>query len=120
MEKRRMLRLITIFAGGLMVCSINGTSALTFTEPMPIGPVDGSAVYASKCSICHGRNGSGTPAWRAKGQPDLTTAQWQNSHSDEQIAGRIRVGKGKMPPFAKKLSEEEIMALVKQVRTFRK
>ena len=121
MEKKKILRLITIFVSWLGVCLITSTSALTFTKPIPVGHSgDGGAVYASKCSICHGRNGSGTPALRAKGQPDLSTAQWQKTHSDEQIAERIRAGKGKMPPFAKKLSEEEIMALVKQVRSFRK
>jgi mono/diheme cytochrome c family protein len=80
----------------------------------------GSALYASKCVICHAKNGAGTPAWRAKGQPDLSDSEWQKTHSDEQIATRIREGKGKMPGFAKKLSDEEIKALVKQVRTLRR
>ena len=80
----------------------------------------GASLYASKCVICHAKNGAGTPAWRAKGQPDLSTSEWQKTHSDEQIAIRIRDGKGKMPGFGKKLSDEEIKALVKQVRTLRR
>jgi cytochrome c6 len=83
-------------------------------------PADGPALYASKCVICHGKNGSGTAALRAKGQPDLTSAQWHQSHSDDQIASRIRDGKGKMPGFKNKLSEDEIRALVKQVRALKK
>jgi len=83
-------------------------------------PADGSALYASKCVICHGRNGAGTPALRAKGQPDLSSSEWHKSHSDEQIASRIRDGKGKMPGFKNKLSEDDVRALVKQVRTLRK
>ena len=81
---------------------------------------DGSALYGSKCAICHGKNGTGTPAWRAKGQPDLSSSEWQKTRTDEQIATRIKAGKGKMPSFGNKLSDEEIAALVKQVRTLRK
>ena len=92
----------------------------TTTAATIITTADGSALYASKCVICHAKNGVGTPAWRAKGQPDLSTAEWQKTHSDEQIATRIREGKGKMPGFGKKLSDEEIKVLVKHVRTLRR
>jgi len=81
---------------------------------------DGSALYSSNCAICHARNGAGTPAWRAKGQPDLSRPDWQKSHSDEQIASQIKNGKGKMPGFGKKLSNEDIMALVRQVRSLKR
>ena len=81
---------------------------------------DGAALYASKCAICHGKNGVGTPAWKGKGQPDLSNSDWQKTHSDDQIANRIRDGKGKMPGFRKKLSDNEIMELVKQVRALRR
>ena len=121
MKKRRMVHLISTFFVGLTVTLITGTNALMSTntrEPNP--PSDGAALYGSNCAICHGRKGAGTPAWKSKGQPDLSTAEWQKSHSDTQIAERIRQGKGKMPPFGKKLSEEDVVALVKQVRSFRK
>jgi mono/diheme cytochrome c family protein len=120
MEKRRRVRLITIFLLGLVVSLINGPKAHTSNTEGPYVPSDGVALYGSKCAICHGKDGSGTPQWRAKGQPDLSSAEWQKSRSDSQIAERIRLGKGKMPPFGKKLSEEEVMALVKQVRNFRR
>src|SRR5262252_9898438 len=85
-----------------------------------VAPADGAALFGSNCAICHGRNGTGTPAWRAKGQPDLSSPEWQKTHSDEQIATRIREGKGKMPGFRKKFSDEDIAALVKQVRALKK
>jgi len=123
MEKRR-LHLISILVGGLVFTLTNWTNAFNVTattakQPNGPGP-NGAALYGSNCAICHGRNGSGTPAWRAKGQPDLSSAEWQKSRSDDQIAERIRLGKGKMPSFGKKLSEEEVMALVKQIRTLKK
>jgi mono/diheme cytochrome c family protein len=120
MKKGRKFYLITIPLVLLMVSLMNGTNALTSGTNGPNPPSDGGALYGSKCAICHGRNGSGTPQWRAKGQPDLSSAEWQKSHSDSQIAERIKLGKGKMPGFANKLSDEDVMALVKQVRNFKK
>ena len=117
METGNIRHVIMIGTVALTATLINGTHALTHrTAP----GADGAALYGSKCAICHGRNGSGTAQWKAKGQPDLSTAEWQKSRSDSQIAERIRLGKGKMPGFGKKLSEEEVMALVKQVRNFKK
>src|SRR6185369_3580802 len=117
----RTIHLISIFAAGLAVMLITGTNALMSTNTTgPNPPSDGAALYGSKCANCHGRNGAGTPAWKSKGQPDLSAAEWQKSHSDAQIAERIRQGKGKMPPFGNKLSDEDVAALVKQVRNFRK
>jgi len=126
MQQKRRLRLTTrlfvfvvsswiLFIGTGALCFMSTTSQAAFFTT-----ADGSALYGSKCAICHGKNGTGTPAWRAKGQPDLSSSDWQRTRSDEQIATRIREGKGKMPGFGKKLSEEEVVALVKQVRTFRK
>ncbi|MCM3870293.1 MAG: cytochrome c [Pyrinomonadaceae bacterium] len=124
MQKTRTLRLIiTLLAPLVTLGLLSVVSAVDFSTTTPatiITTADGPALYASKCVICHGKNGAGTAALRAKGQPDLSTADWQKTHSDEQIAARIREGKGKMPGFAKKLSDEEIKALVKQVRTLRR
>jgi cytochrome c6 len=124
MQKKRTLRLINTFVvslvllwtlfGNFTVVDFSTTTAAAITA------ADGASLYASKCSICHAKNGAGTPAWRAKGQPDLSTAEWQKTHSDEEIATRIRDGKGKMPGFGKKLSDEDIKALVRQVRTLRR
>lgn len=79
----------------------------------------GPELFASRCAICHGKNGSGLPNWRAKGQPDFTDAGWQKSRSDSQIADVISGGKGKyMPSFASKLAPGDVSALVAQVRAF--
>jgi cytochrome c6 len=124
MQKKRTPRLINTFVvslvllwalfGNVTVVDFSTTTAATITV------ADGASLYASKCAICHAKNGAGTPAWRAKGQPDLSTAEWQKTHSDSEIAIRIRDGKGKMPGFGKKLSDEDIKALVRQVRTLKR
>lgn len=126
MQKGRAIRFIIISFGPLAflwILLVSGSTcdlAATNAGAAAGMPADGSALYASKCAICHGKGGVGTPAWKAKGQPDLSSSDWQKKASDDQIASRIRDGKGKMPGFGKKLSEEDIKALVKQVRTFRR
>ena len=82
---------------------------------------DGVAIYDSRCSICHGKDGAGLPNWKSKGQPDFTQPEWQKAHTNEQIADSIKNGKGKfMPAFKGKLSDEETGAVIQQIRVFGK
>ena len=84
-------------------------------------PGDAKATFDSQCASCHGKDG------RAKSlhgkhvhARDLTDAGWQNEVSDERLFNSITKGKGKMPAFGKKLSEDQIDALVRYVRQFKK
>ena len=82
---------------------------------------DAASVFVAKCALCHGKDGHGLPAWKAKGQPDFTDAGWQSAHTDAQIVETIKNGKGKyMPPFKGKMSDAEITAVVGRVRAFGK
>src|SRR5262245_53994409 len=82
---------------------------------------DGAALYGSRCSICHGKDGAGLPNWKSKGQPDFTQPEWQKAHTNEQIADLIKNGKGKfMPDFKGKLSHEETGGVIQQIRVFSK
>jgi mono/diheme cytochrome c family protein len=76
--------------------------------------------YQKACSRCHGPRGRGGPP-AAPGQPgprDFTDASWQRSRSLEEIASVVRSGQGPMPAFADVLGEDEIEAVVGQVRSF--
>src|SRR5262252_295934 len=120
-EKRTGHLLVVAVAAIICTCLlVPGAMHSARAKKLTVAATDGPALYGSNCAICHGRNGAGTPAWRAKGQPDLSSPEWQKTHSDEQIATRIREGKGKMPGFRKKFSDEDIAALVKQVRALKK
>jgi cytochrome c6 len=74
---------------------------------------DAAALYASKCAVCHGKDGKGTPAGQKMGAPDLAKAA---KGSEKEISGVIANGKGKMTAFKGKLSAEEIDALAKYVK----
>ncbi len=51
---------------------------------------------------------------------DLTDSEWQGRVSDERLFNSIMNGKGKMPAYGKKLSEQEIDSLATYVRAFKK
>jgi len=95
-----------------------------FAQPVSTaagGVQDGATLYGQKCAGCHGKDGKGMAAWKAKGQPDFTDAGYQSSVTDQQISASIHDGKGKfMPPFKGKLTDDQISSLVAQIRAFGK
>lgn len=80
-----------------------------------------TALYAKHCASCHGKDGrSKTLKAKFNKARNLTESGWQEAVSDERIYNSITNGRGKMPGFAKKMSEAEIDALVLLVRGLRK
>jgi cbb3-type cytochrome c oxidase subunit III len=87
------------------------------TAPEASAVQSAARVYASKCSGCHAPDGTGSLA----GAPNFTSAEWQASRSDAQLAGSIKNGRGKlMPAWGEELSDAQISALVRHVRGFKK
>jgi alcohol dehydrogenase (quinone), cytochrome c subunit len=116
--KLKALFLLTAFIGSSYALAAGGSANLNSTTA---SVADGNAIYVAKCSTCHGKDGSGIPNWRSKGQPDFTDAKWQKSRTDAQIAESTKNGKGKyMPAFKAKLSDAEITAVVARIRSFAK
>jgi cytochrome c553 len=78
---------------------------------------DAATVYKKYCASCHGSDGR-AKTFKAKFNHarDLTEEAWQSKVSDERIFNVISNGRGKMPGFAKKLSQAEIESLVPFVR----
>jgi cytochrome c6 len=78
---------------------------------------DGGAAYKAKCAGCHGADGSKTnPAMgvRALSSPEVQT------QSDKELIDVTAKGKGKMPGYTGKLSDDEIKATVDFIRTLKK
>ena len=78
-------------------------------------------LYSKNCASCHGRDGR-SKTFKAKHNHarNISDPEWQERVSDERIFNSIMNGKGKMPSYSKKLSEQEIDALVTYVRGLRK
>jgi mono/diheme cytochrome c family protein len=78
-----------------------------------------SALFRTRCAGCHGADGRGGGPEAPSGAdiPDLTTAEYQEGHSDAEIARAIRMGRGMMPAFGSQINQRGIAALVGHVRT---
>jgi mono/diheme cytochrome c family protein len=76
------------------------------------------ALFNVSCASCHGRDGKGQGAGRPPGAqlPDFTSATFQKSQTDEQLAAVIRDGRNMMPPFGKQVNPQGITALVAHIR----
>lgn len=86
----------------------------------PLFAADGAALYKANCNTCHGPTGAGdTPAGKMMKAKPLGSPEVQKL-TDAEINASVTNGKGKMPPFGKKLSADDIKALVTYVRTFKK
>jgi cytochrome c oxidase cbb3-type subunit 3 len=76
-----------------------------------------SATWESYCSVCHGTDGRGeTEEGKKKKARNLADPRWLATVSDSRLESSVRRGRDKMPAFGKKLSEEQIKALVAEVR----
>jgi len=119
--KKLELLIIVSVALFLGVSFIAYGHAITRDNTAPEPAVDAKALFDSKCSKCHGKDGR-AKSLHAKHEHarDLTTAEWQNDVTDERIFNSISNGKGKMPSFKKKLTDEQIDSLVSYVRRFRR
>lgn len=84
-------------------------------------PRSAASLYAKRCASCHGKDGR-SKTFKAKFNHarNLADPEWQANVSDERIFNSITNGRGKMPPFAKKMSEAEIDSLVAYVRGLKK
>ncbi|WP_269524995.1 c-type cytochrome [Coraliomargarita parva] len=109
--------------------SLLGLTALAFSSLNLLADseaIDATAVWKANCKKCHAEDGSGaTKIGQKLGIKDYTDANVQASMTDEEIVkttkeGVFDGGKKKMPPYAEKLSEEEIQAMVPLIRSFAK
>jgi cytochrome c6 len=82
----------------------------------------GKKVYGDNCILCHSPTGVPSAPMKKLGVADLSLAKWQASRTDEQIRKIVADGKPDtlMRAFKDELSEEDIDAVVKYVRTLGK
>jgi mono/diheme cytochrome c family protein len=79
---------------------------------------DAEALYKSKCQVCHGPDGKGSVAGQKIGVKDFHSPEIQKQ-SDEELFNATKQGKGKMPAYDKKLTDDQIKQLIKYIRTMK-
>ena len=103
----------TVVASAILAVPLTSARADSSADP-------GAGLYKSKCASCHGPDGSGNiPMGKALKVRDLSSDEVQKQ-TDLQLAKVIADGKGKMPPYGKKLTTEEIQSIITFVRTLKK
>lgn len=99
------------------------------TEDAATAAAEVQPMFSTNCRRCHGRFGQGDGPDAGNlpegvEMPDLTDPAWHAARTDEEIGRVIRDGGASvgmnesMPPWRGILSEAEISALVKHIRTF--
>ncbi len=106
----------------LMVISL----ALLIAGAVSLRAADAKENWEKHCAKCHGPDGKGKTKMGEKfGIKDYTDAKVREELKDEKMIKAIKEGikdgeKTKMRAFGETLSDEEIKALVKYVRDFKK
>jgi mono/diheme cytochrome c family protein len=91
-------------AAGALVAAVSGARADEPSAP------DGAALFKQNgCFACHGDMGEGGAGPRFVGDPMLAI--------DQYVAAQILIGRGIMPSFARKLTDQQIAAVASFVRT---
>jgi mono/diheme cytochrome c family protein len=80
----------------------------------------GADTYKAKCLMCHGADGLGaTPAGKA-----MKAASFKDpaivKAPDATLIATVKNGKNKMPPYAGKLTDDQIKSVVAYIRTLQK
>jgi mono/diheme cytochrome c family protein len=79
---------------------------------------DAEALYKSKCQVCHGADGKGSPAGQKLGVRDFHSPEVAKE-SDAELITITKDGKGKMPKFGGKLTDDQIKQLIKYIRSLK-
>jgi mono/diheme cytochrome c family protein len=96
--------------------------ALLVAGAVTVRAADAKENWEKNCQKCHGADGKGKTAMGKKLEiKDYTDAAVQAKLKDDEMAKAIKEGvKPKMKAFGEVLSDDEIKALVKYVRDFKK
>ncbi len=106
----------------LMIISV----ALLVAAAVSARAADAKENWDKNCKVCHGADGKGkTKMGEKAGVKDYTDPKVQEGMKDEEMTKAIKEGvkdggKTKMKAFGETLSDDEIKALVKYVRDFKK
>ncbi len=91
---------------------------LLLAAALPAAADDAAALYKSKCQMCHGADGKGSPAGQKMGARDFHSPEVAKE-TDADLFKITKEGKNKMPKFDGKLTDDQIKDLVKFIRSLK-
>jgi cytochrome c6 len=94
------------------------TVALLLAMALPAAADDAAALYKSKCQVCHGADGKGSPTGVKMGAKDFHSPEVAKQ-TDAELIKVTKEGKGKMPKYDGKLTDDQIKELVKYIRSLK-
>lgn len=106
----------------LMIVSL----ALLVASAVTVRAADAKENWDKSCKLCHGPDGKGKTKMGEKyAIKDYTDAKVQDGMKDDAMIKAIKEGvkdgeKTKMKPYADVMSDDEIKALVRYIRDFKK
>jgi cytochrome c6 len=104
----RLVRITMVVVLAVAAASLASSSAMA--------QQDAAGLYKSKCAACHGADGTGNTAVgksmkiRDSHSPDV------QKETDAQLTEMISSGKGAMPAYKGKITDEQIKQLVAYIR----
>ena len=116
-----MFALTSVLFAGPIAISQGLTNRPQSSQGFPAKTKEAKKLFKQKCVKCHGSDGTGiTTQGQIIGATNLTDPEWQERVDDKQLVNSIKHGRGQMPAFGEKLSEEQIIFLTSYVRTLKK
>jgi cytochrome c6 len=100
-----------------MICTMALGMLLAAAVPTAAAD-DAAALYKSKCQVCHGADGKGTAAGQKMGAKDFQSPEVAKQ-SDADLVKVTKEGKGKMPKYEGKLTDDQINGLIKYIRSLK-
>lgn len=96
-------------------------SGLQNSQVTPAKAKETKRLFKQRCVKCHGSDGTGNTTYgQIVGATNLTDPEWQERVDDKRLVTSIKHGRGQMPAFGEKLTEEQITLLASYVRTLGK
>lgn len=81
----------------------------------------GEKLYSKHCALCHGSEGFGDgPAGKGLKQKPSNLVAMSGMHEDGDIAWKIAEGRGAMPGFKERLTDEQIWNLANFIQSLKK
>jgi len=101
-----------------VVMTIAIAAIVVLAMSAPAVAEDAAALYKAKCQVCHGADGKPSAAGEKMGAKDFHAPDVVKM-SDADLIKITKEGKGKMPAYNGKLTDDQITELIKHVRSLK-